>query len=384
MFKIVIPSHREFDHPVKYGDHFFASELADKGHKILWLVYEDEVVKRSNIPDDEVIEISKNIFTLKVSSLLPLKFDEWFNSNFAAKYAYKFFIKGYKKIKNLLSRHGWDKVDVFWLRHPMFYSVKSLFDYRLFLFRIVDKFSGHTHIGERIKRLENLILKEADLIITPSFTLRDFYKATFNPDKEIYVVTNGANIKHLEEAEKLLKESLLRLRVKRPYVIYVGGFKRLVDYDKLKYVIPRFKDIDFVFVGPVDDEVIFELGGYSNVKLLGTITGSYLFVLLLNAVCGIVPLLPIEIMKYVLAMKTFDYWAAGLPVVYFSYSSDSEASLYYKDKLFLYNTSTEFLSQLDAALGVDESVKSLYRDFARRNSWTVKAQEVEKLIIEHL
>ena len=221
------------------------------------------------------------------------------------------------------------------------------------------------------------VVLSADFAVTVSSGLTERLRSA--GAREVHRVGNGVDFELFREAAEMSAPEEIRA-YRRPLIGYSGAVAPWFDFELLMAVATSFPEASILLMGPVFDasredlrSVIAESG---NVHHLGVLPYSELGGYLAAMDVCIVPLEMNELMRLADPNKLYEYAAAGRPIVTPRFSSDL-------DELggFIHVASTrdEFIEHLRSALSGEPKRDELL-EFARRNSWQIRADRIADLI----
>jgi len=225
---------------------------------------------------------------------------------------------------------------------------------------------------------ETRILEKSDLVICTS---KQLYKEKLKINRNSFFIPNAADLKHCSMAldEDLLVYSNLK-SIKKPIIGYFGNIERRIDFDLLHKVALKNPDMNFVFVGPTENDYIpKDFRNMFNVHFLGKVPYKDMPSVLKGFDVAVIPFKKDEVSSTIFPLKLFEYLGAGRPVV----ATDFNADLidFTDDTVSYCRNDIEFSRALNDALESNLSEhKSKRLLIASENTWDKRLTEFSKLI----
>lgn len=220
-------------------------------------------------------------------------------------------------------------------------------------------------------RYEQAYLPQVDAVVTTSETLRQA-KALLQPNA--FCVKNGVNFDLFHQARQLIPDP----PPARPVVGYLGTADDRIDLPLVDYCVRTMPDVDFVFVGSVNEPAILrQLTTYPNVQFEASRPASELPPLLAQMHAAMIPFVCNPHTYTIYPLKINEYLAAGLPVVTTPFSLlDDFAGI-----IDVANTPAAFAAALRNAL-IDTSPEHVAQRIAtaRGNTWARRSEEFERVL----
>ncbi len=232
--------------------------------------------------------------------------------------------------------------------------------------------------GKVARKLEQETLARSDLVLTTS---RYLFRTRRPHNLRTFFLPNGADFDRYQTAGRSRETVLPKIeRFPAPRIGFSGTFNRRVDEDLVRWIAERRPDWSLVFIGAATS-IPQCLNNVPNVHFLGNVPPEQLPGYLTKLSAGIVPYRDSRETRAIHPVKVYDYLAAGLPVVSTSFGDID----YFREVIKIAGNREEFLSHLDTVRGEnDPRGRERRMDFARKNSWEARVEEIEKIVREVL
>lgn len=279
-------------------------------------------------------------------------------------------------LKLLLKRLRF-KNPILWTYSPASFSLIGRLNEKLTVYHCVDELSATPRIPISILKMEEELLKKADLVFATSKSLYE-RKKVFNPNT--YYMPNVADVAHFMKELPTPED----ITVKHPIIGFIGTLVAYkLDLELIKYIARAHPEWSVVLIGEIaegeDKDKISGLKGIHNIFMLG---GRRYEVLPGYVKTFDVCILPSRINEYtqnMFPMKFFEYLATGKPIVLTELLAVSE----YGDLCYIAKNKKEFIRYIEQALLENDVQLSKRRiAVAKENTWEVRIDQMSKLIEE--
>lgn len=270
-----------------------------------WHVNTGKLIKKSR--NFRLTEVSENVFCLDfivfdfIKVLIQKKY-WWFSC-----FSYPIITDTINQCMDFLNM----KDNVLFLQNPMSINVaKKIKNINIFAFDAIDNWLVHpqmAQIHDIISANYKYVDCHADLIFTVSENLLHIFKQ----NKNKYWIPNGVDLDFFSSARSTQKKD-------RFCIGYIGKIQERVDFVLIEECLKRFRDVDFVFLGPVlsqKNQVNILKKHYNNIKFLGDIHYEKLPKFMQSFDIAIIPHKVDEFTASMNPLKLYEYLAAGKPVV---------------------------------------------------------------------
>lgn len=250
------------------------------------------------------------------------------------------------------------------------YPLVGKFDEMANVYFCYDEISGDKYYSGHGPFIEQLYLAKTDCVVVTSDALYDS-KSKFHC--KCHVVKNGVDFE-LFNSVTALSKSVYNYKI----VGYAGSIDERFDLEIVRYAVESLPEVRFLFVGRVtNNEAKQALEKYSNVEFKGSQLPEKVPQFIKDMDVCIIPYVRNEVTRGVYPLKINEYLAAGKPVVMTDFAEISELKAVVKVSI----SKEDFLNSLNAALTDNSNEDNIRRiDFARKNSWHQKAEELSEII----
>ena len=240
------------------------------------------------------------------------------------------------------------------------------------IYHCADDYAHVRGFPSSLPTLEAELCRRADLVVTTSKTLCDS-RLQHNPCT--HWIPNGVEFEHFATEMAPARELA---RLPRPAIGFVGGLSQWVDVPLLASLARARPAWSLVLVGPPGTDLA-PLRGLANVHLLGPHPYQELPRYLAGMDVALVPFVQDSVTRHADPIKTYEYLAAGLPVV----ATDLPALQRLSDVVRLASSPEQFLQQIEAALAEGRDTRRADRQAeAARHSWTSRFEAFAQLVEE--
>lgn len=281
------------------------------------------------------------------------------------------------RIKKVLKKFKIDEfifINSFNIYYP---NIAKLIPSSLNVYHCVDPLIVGFDMKHGIKS-ENIILENSDIVICTS---KQLYLEKQQKHPKTYFIPNAADISHSKKAR--LTETTIHPKlsnIQKPIIGYFGNIERRMDYKLLEKVFDANPDKSFVFVGPINEDLLPQTWHKKlNVYLLGKVSFEEMPAILKGFDVAIIPFKKDEVSNTIFPLKLFEYLGSGTPVVSTNFNEDLKD--FTKQTVNYCATADEFSNALNDAI-VNESVirKNERIKIAEENTWEKRAKEFSDLL----
>lgn len=198
------------------------------------------------------------------------------------------------------------------------------------------------------------------------------------------LITNGVDLAHFSARRRNSKtpsELVEIISSSRPIIGYFGALAKWFDYDLVACVARQMPQYEIILIGPDYDGSlhILESARLPNVHILGPVDYKQLPEYACWFDVSMIPFLINEITESTSPIKLFEYMALGHPIVT---TNMPECRKY--SSVLIGRDLAEFAAQIEHGLDLRENpeYQQLLREEAAANSWTSKAEAIDRLMRE--
>ena len=269
---------------------------------------------------------------------------------------------------------------ILWLYDPYAVKPDGLFDEKLICYDCNDDISSFANLSYKknnMLALEEELVKKAHLVFATS---KNLYHAKKESNPNTYYFPSGVDFEQFHKA--LLHSCKIPDDVKyftKPIIGFVGAITNYrINWEWIQSMSISRPEWTIVFIGPRLESPPDEILQQENIHFLGSKdTGSLAGYLKAFDVC-IIPYKGETFLKSCQPTKTFEYLAAGKPVVS-SYIPELED---YMMVVRLSKNENEFIANIDAALEEGKKQEFVQRclETAKGNTWENRVEKISELI----
>lgn len=266
---------------------------------------------------------------------------------------------------------------ILWLSNPLQAGLAEYLDGNRLVYDIMDayRFFYPSVARKSVSRFERNILQKANAIFVSSEAL-----APELPENKgrITLVPNAAETKHFNPALVGSEIESDIMVIPRPRIGFMGYIGRWLDIDAIEYAACNHPEWQFVMVGPVHIS-LDRLERLRNVHILGLRPYEILPRIIQGFDVCLVPFREDRLLKYIDAIKVYEYLAMGKPVVAYNY----EGTAGLVGLCALFSSREEMVQAIERELAAgDDTEKCLARrEFAVANSWDKRCEKIEEALL---
>jgi glycosyltransferase involved in cell wall biosynthesis len=285
-------------------------------------------------------------------------------------------------IRSILRRLSF-RDPILWLYTHYNRPLEKKLRYKKSLYFCVDELPDSRGMINRevARKQEAETLESVDSVITTTDILKRA-KNLFNGN--IHVVSNGANVAHLNKAMSGGCPEPQDLKViSKPRLVFVGGISYWLDLELLRHMAMSRPNWQIVMIGPVMTDIGL-LKNLENVHFLGRKNYDYLPDYLAWCDVALNPYKVDDMARGCSPLKLYEYIAAGLPVV----SSEMPEARRFDGLVRVAANGDDFVAGIEEILSLGDATRSSNRHKAyeesQNHSWEKRFLDVEEIVEEML
>ena len=230
----------------------------------------------------------------------------------------------------------------------------------------------------KIKENEKTLYRRCNLAIFSSDYLMERIKKRYGEKDNTAVINNAIEILNNENQEP--PESLKEMfSISMRNICYIGSVSEWFDFDIVIKALDRFKDLNFILVGPSDTEI----PKHERLRWHGQTGHENVMGVMRKADLLVMPFIVNELVKSVNPVKLYEYIYSGTPALAVKYGETEK----FGDYVYLYENEEEFFGWLEKMRrGELIPLKNISEaeSFAKDNTWKMRAAELNGLITEFM
>lgn len=278
---------------------------------------------------------------------------------------------------NRFIKRQFGKIDyiIVWLYFPQLFHLTKVYKNDFLIYDYYDNFD-YDYEGNLLpadSEYNSKLIKKSNLIIC---TAKKLYERAKSLNENSFYVPNGNSFEKINSAD----DTILPFKKTKKIVGYIGSYRNWADFSLVESIVKEMPEVDFVFVGsihPSAENSYHVLKSYKNFHHFRSMPFANAVKFLKLFDVGIIPFRINKFMEGVFPNKFFEYLAAGVPVVTTALP-DLEK---YSENIGYSKSKEDFIFNINKALaGLFVDKKILYKDLARENSWSFKANQINQLI----
>lgn len=240
------------------------------------------------------------------------------------------------------------------------------------------EFYNSEGIQQKVITLERELCKRANLIITSAKSLKLDLENKYSISNKIKVINNALSIKQSDLIE--IPKNILQFfeDKSKKYIVYIGTVAIWFNFEDIEYALNNSK-ITLVIIGPKDCDIPV----HPQIKYAGIIEHSLVDEVMKLSDALIMPFKITTLVKGVNPVKAYEYISSGKSVILSKY----EEIAVFEDFVYFYE-SREELASLFSLIETEKlnpkKNKEECLEFAQQNTWQQRAEEIKKLIVEHV
>jgi glycosyltransferase involved in cell wall biosynthesis len=365
-----------WDAPTRFSKHHLAAFLAARGWRVLYVeapltplglrrgrAFVPELL-RSLLPPRQ---IGRALWTRRCFTPIPYHAASRFTNRLAANRLGQRLLG--RVLRGDLRRLGF-RAPIIIAGLPHAVDVLDALPHRGLVYHCADDYVHVRGFPTSLPELEAELCRRADLVVTTSRTLCE-ERARYNA--QTHWVPNGVEV---DRFSRPAAPAIELARIGRPVVGFVGGLSQWLDIGLLAHIARERPGWSLALIGPASVD-LSRLDGLANVHRLGPRPYRDLPRYLAGMDVALVPFVQDSVTWHADPIKTYEYLAAGLPVV----ATDLPALRRLGDVVRLATSPETFVNQIQAALNEGRDTRRAERQAeAARHSWTSRFERFEQLL----
>ncbi|MDR2407051.1 MAG: glycosyltransferase [Bacteroidales bacterium] len=231
-------------------------------------------------------------------------------------------------------------------------------------------------INRRIKKNEECLIKQADVVIATSEYLRDVLIHRYNIKKNVHVINNAIFIND-DSTEIVLPQAIQTCFEDNFYFkfVYIGTIAEWFDIDILMSSVKQHEKIKYLLFGPC----VIDVPKHSQIEIIGTIEHKYICHIMQQADCLIMPFIVNELIRSVNPVKVYEYIYAHKPVIIPRYGESEK----FADYIYLYDTYQEYHALVTKLVNRNLTPKNsheAHKRYALQNTWNCRIADILKIL----
>lgn len=262
-----------------------------------------------------------------------------------------------------------------WLPTALALDLIRVLEGQLVVYYCCDDFQTSSPGSRRIRKTEDVLLRQADLVFAHSKALYDRCRQFTD---HVHIFQYGFNQKVFAHANDHPPVDLAKL--KRPILGYVGGVHKVVDFDLVEKVALAHPDKSVVFVGPLQTDV-GRLASMSNVHFLGQKRYEELPTYIKHFDLGLIPYVLNDYTRSVYPTKLNEYLIMGKPVISTCLPEVEYFNQCHGGIVAVANDQDAFVRLVSEEVAGDSAPRRAQRiQEVEQNAWDQKIEAMQKLI----
>jgi glycosyltransferase involved in cell wall biosynthesis len=267
--------------------------------------------------------------------------------------------------------------DVFFFDSPIFADLavrlKKLQN-TLIIYDCPDDYFAYSEIGESFKQSERDVAIVADIIITPTESIRSKILSRNKGKLNVRVIPNGVPRAEIARVPNMRKpEAVSRIG-------FIGTLASWVDFNLIFDVATRMPNCEFVVAGDGPNYSNWKKSP-SNCKFIGRVSMAKRHEVISSFDVGLIPFKRVSLADSAFPLKLLEYFARGVPVVsspLVETKNIAEGFAYFADNVDVW------IAQINNALNDSFETKMSYIEFASKYTWENTADLLLNAASEYL
>jgi glycosyltransferase involved in cell wall biosynthesis len=250
----------------------------------------------------------------------------------------------------------------------------------MLVYDVMDELANFKFAPPQLKERECRLIGKSAVVFTGGASLYDA-KKHMNPNTHLFA--SGVDSKHYETAthpDTTVPDWMEGLPT--PRATYIGVIDERLDYELLGAAAQARPEVQFLMCGPIVKVDPAHLPQAPNLHYPGQQQYNDLPRILKGSDICLMPFARNEATKFISPTKTLEYMATHRPIVS---TPIKDVERFYSDIVYLADTATEFIAQIDAALqesGAERARKRRREEkILAEQAWDAIADNMETLML---
>jgi GT2 family glycosyltransferase len=343
------------------------SQFARHGHRVFYIVA-SKIVRPGAKKGFRAVKVAENVFEVSLqASRLPNFYQEVMNQE-----TEQSFLSSIEQLK----REFQLETAIIVIHLPFWTSLGLQLRERWgwpVVYDCMDEWTGFPNLGRALLEQEVQLVQESELVTVTAVLLQEKWSAR---SKQCLLVRNGVDFDFFTAH---CGPNDLLAGIKRPIIGYYGALAEWVDFELLYFLARQRPAWNFILIGDVFVDDLVGLDRLPNVHFLGRRPYTEMPLYLYHFDVCVIPFKLNEVTHAVDPVKFYEFISVGKPVVAVPLSE----LLIYKDYLYLANTPTQFLDNIELALNENGlNLVNARIALAKDNDWLDRYRKMERAIVE--
>lgn len=281
---------------------------------------------------------------------------------------------------NKIAKHLKITSPILWLYDPYAINPTGQLGEKLVCFDCNDDISSFANLSYKKKKLislEDKLVEKADIIFTTS---RNLYYDKKQKNPHTYYFPSGVDLDLFQKALSPSCELPVEVKaIPKPIIGFIGAITNYrINWEWIQYLSTSRPEWSIVFIGPCLESPPRDIVSQKNILFLGKKEQEVLPGYLKAFDVCIIPYKGEEFLKSCQPTKTFEYLAAGKPVV----SSDIHELREFQPLVKLCQNAEEFLTKITECFeeGLDPAIIEKRIEISKAYTWNARVEGTSFLI----
>lgn len=246
----------------------------------------------------------------------------------------------------------------------------------------IDNLSATSLGARKIVKFERQLARNSDVVFAMSRVMFDYFSLL---NKNTFRIPAGVNVGRFMEANRDNPQRPAEIKaIKTKIVGYVGGVRKSIDIELLKYLLKGLPNFTFVFVGPVQIDIA-QFSIFKNIIFTGQKSHEALPHYIRHFDACIIPYIKDDYANNISPAKLNEYLAMGKPVIATDIDEVKNFSLEHDKSIYIARDYQSFLNLILESVGQDNpGLVNRRMEIAKGNSWNKKIEEMSLAIEDAL